>query len=420
MVKKDIFYKVFLGFILLVPIAISSIEVTISFCLLLSLFFLLDVRFKYSTPFSFALLPLLGIFLIALGSTFMYNHETYDIIKDFVYLIKPVLFIWLGFYLTGKIHDKEYIYKVIFILAAFFALLHLAKIGFYTLERSFSVSINLLRYAGGKANYIELLALVLLHLRKDIKPYNFKWSWFPLLKLLLYVSFIFYFSRTMLVGILVLYLSIYGYTKLTSKGVTYLSIFLGATTIFFAVLLNMDLDRSSEGIEGFFYKIQNAPAEIFTTDIDIENHANLWDHWRGYEANKAFTQLDEAPHNYGYFLGKGMGSLVDLGFEAPLNTGGIQYIPITHNGFAYIAFKSGFIGVFLYLLFLIHLYLQAYKKGKNKKGVFFNHIISGIGISLFFTTLIITGAYNARDVLTIVLGSFLFLQYYNKKESLTP
>jgi len=415
MVKKDIFYKIFLGFILLVPIAISSIEVTISVCLLFSFLFLLDVKFKYSTTFAFALLPLLGIFLIAFGSTFMYDPDTYDIIKDFVYIVKPILFIWLGFYLTGKIHDKDFIYKILFILAAFFALYHLIEIGLYTLEKSFRVSISLLRYAGGKANYIELFALVLLHLRKDVKPYSFKWKWFPLLKLLLYVSFIFYFSRTMLVGLLVLYLSIYGYTKLTSKGVTYLSIFLGATTIFFVVLLNLDLDRSSEGIEGFFYKIQNAPAEIFTTDIDVENHANLWDHWRGYEANKAFTQLDEAPYNYGYFLGKGMGSLVDLGFEAPLNTGGIQYIPITHNGFAYIAFKSGFLGVFLYLLFLIHLYLQGYKKGINPKGIFYNHIISGIGIFFFFTTLIITGVYNAGDVVTIVLGSFLFLQYQNKK-----
>ena len=179
----------------------------------------------------------------------------------------------------------------------------------------------------------------------------------------------------------------------------------------------MELDRSSKGLEGFLYKLQIAPSEIFSADVDINNHAQLWDHWRGYEAHKAFEQLDEANYKYGYFFGKGLGSLVDLGFEAPLSEGGIQYIPIIHNGFAYIMFKAGFVGMFIYLLFLAYLYLTAYHKKTNSSIVFFNNFISGISLFYLFTTLIITGVYNQGDVVTLILGSFLFLKFYYNKQS---
>lgn len=419
-IKKDIFYKAFLLFILLVTVAIASIEVTISVCLAISLIFLFDVKFKYSNTFINTLTPLVGVFIIAGISTFFYKREIYDVIKDFVYLIKPIMFIWLGFYLTGKIRDKEFIFKVILYLGAFFAAYHMYEVFIYFLEKGFNFSVQATRYVGGKANYVELFAMVLLHLRKDLKPFQFKIKFHLLLRLLLYASFVLYFSRTMLLGFVVLYLSINGYTKLTRKGIIYISVFLIAGIAFFSVLMNLKLDRTSTGVEGFFYKLQNAPSEIFTTDVDInDDDAKLWDHWRGYEANRAFSQLDEAPYNYGYVFGKGMGSLVDLGFEAPLNVGGIQHIPIIHNGFAYIVFKSGFVGLFLYLIFLLSLYLLAYKRTQNNKLLFTYNLISGVSIFFFFTTLTITGIYNHGDVVTFFLGSFLFLKkYYHQNETI--
>ena len=414
-IQKDILYKFFLLLVFTIPIAISSIEVTLVMCAFMLIFLLLDIRFKYSNSVVNTLTPLFLIFSIATISTFFYSREWYDIIKDIAYLIKPILFIILGYYLTSKIKDKDFIFKTIFYLAALFAAYHILEIAMYFFKNQLSIS--LIRYVGGKANYIELFAIVLLHVGKNTLPMKKPIKFAFLIRILLYISFVLYFSRTMLVAFFILFLAIKGYTKLTRKGVIYLTIFISLVLLFFASLQTMELDRSSKGLEGFLYKLQIAPSEIFSADVDINNHAQLWDHWRGYEAHKAFEQLDEANYKYGYFFGKGLGSLVDLGFEAPLSEGGIQYIPIIHNGFAYIMFKAGFVGMFIYLLFLAYLYLTAYHKKTNSSIVFFNNFISGISLFYLFTTLIITGVYNQGDVVTLILGSFLFLKFYYNKQS---
>ncbi len=414
-IQKDILYKFFLLLVFTIPIAISSIEVTLVMCAFMLIFLLLDIRFKYSNSVVNTLTPLFLIFSIATISTFFYSREWYDIIKDIAYLIKPILFIILGYYLTSKIKDKDFIFKTIFYLAALFAAYHILEIAMYFFKNQLSIS--LIRYVGGKANYIELFAIVLLHVGKNTLPIKKPIKFAFLIRILLYISFVLYFSRTMLVAFFILFLAIKGYTKLTRKGVIYLTIFISLVLLFFASLQTMELDRSSKGLEGFLYKLQIAPSEIFSADVDINNHAQLWDHWRGYEAHKAFEQLDEANYKYGYFFGKGLGSLVDLGFEAPLSEGGIQYIPIIHNGFAYIMFKAGFVGMFIYLLFLAYLYLTAYHKKTNSSIVFFNNFISGISLFYLFTTLIITGVYNQGDVVTLILGSFLFLKFYYNKQS---
>lgn len=413
-IKKDILYKFFLLLIFIIPVVISSIEVTIALCAFMLLFLLLDIKFKYSNGLINSILPFVAIFIIASISTFFYSHYWYDIVKDAVYLIKPILFIVLGFYFTSKIENKEFIFKLIIYLAALYALYHIVEVFLYVVTSGFSIS--LIRYVGGKANYVELFAIVFLLIGKTNLPIKKPIKFASLIKVVLYISFILYFSRTMLVGFFLLFLACKGYTKLTRKGVIYLTLFIALTLALFASLQTMDLDRKSNGLEGFLYKLKIAPSEIFTTDVDIEDHANLWDHWRGYEANKAFEQLDEVNYNYGYFFGKGMGSLVDLGFEAPLSAKKIQYIPIIHNGFAYVMFKAGFIGMFIYLLFLIHLYLYAYNHHNNRYSKLFNNFISGISLFYLFTTLIITGVYNQGDVVTILLGAFLYLKYHYNKE----
>ena len=285
-IQKDILYKFFLLLVFTIPIAISSIEVTLVMCAFMLIFLLLDIRFKYSNSVVNTLTPLFLIFSIATISTFFYSREWYDIIKDIAYLIKPILFIILGYYLTSKIKDKDFIFKTIFYLAALFAAYHILEIAMYFFKNQLSIS--LIRYVGGKANYIELFAIVLLHVGKNTLPIKKPIKFAFLIRILLYISFVLYFSRTMLVAFFILFLAIKGYTKLTRKGVIYLTIFISLVLLFFASLQTMELDRSSKGLEGFLYKLQIAPSEIFSADVDINNHAQLWDHWRGYEAHKAF------------------------------------------------------------------------------------------------------------------------------------
>ncbi|MBT8256512.1 MAG: hypothetical protein KJO23_08230 [Bacteroidia bacterium] len=415
-VKKDIFYRALLVVLFFIPTVFSSVEVTIALCVLLSSLLLFDLKFKFSNTFFNAVIPLVLILLIAGTGTFFFTHEPYDILKDFVYLVKPILMIVLGYYLIGKIADKEFIFKVIIYIAVVFAIYHIYRVTKYL--SGFQFGITKIRSVGGKANYIELLALVFLHLKNRSRYYTLPAKYITIFKLILYVSFVFYFSRTMLFTFFILYFAINGYTKLTRKGVVYITAIIVALGILFASLQTMDLDRSSLGFEGFLYKIKNAPSEILTTKIDREDHSDLWDHWRGYEANRAFEQLGDTKHGLGYVFGKGLGSLVDLGFYAPLNRDKIRYIPVLHNGLAYIMFKAGFLGMFIYLLFLAYLYLQAYQQPLSDHVTFFNNAISGMGLYFFFTTLIITGIYNQGDTVTIALGAFIYLKHVHQKKAL--
>lgn len=392
--------------LLFFPILVASPELNI----LISAFFfsyilIFDFNYKYSKTIINVLIPLIFILLIALISSFFYSNTIIDAVKDFLLLLKPVLYIVLGFYFTSKIKEKAFIFDLLIYIAAFFAIIHIVKVTFYLVDHPFVV--NRVRDIGGKDNVIELFALIVLFSGIRQKVFYKKTKYYKFFKIIIIVSFFLYFSRTMLVTGLIFLLAIKGYTKLTRKGIMYISFFIISALAFYSYLNSIEIERGSNGIEGLLYKIKLAPAEIFLTQIDIKDHAKLWDHWRGYEALKAYEQLTDTPFGMGLLFGKGTGSLVDLEFVAPLNEAGMQYISTLHNGYAFILFKSGIIGLVCYLVFLFNIYIQAYKKDKNK--ILINNFISGIAIYYAFSTLVITGIYNKVEVLAIVLGSFLYL-----------
>ena len=209
----------------------------------------------------------------------------------------------------------------------------------------------------------------------------------------------------MMVLAILLLLSINGYTKITMKGLKAMGIFLLAIIGFYIFLHSIKIDRGKPGLEAFLFKVKIAPEEIFKTRIDRENHKELWDHWRGYEAKRAFDLMTEYPSSF--VFGTGYGSLVNLKFEAPL-TGenkGMKFISELHNGFAYVFYKTGIIGLIIYLSFLISLYKVIYKNSNYATA-----FISSIGILYFFTTLTITGIYNSRDIIIFILGALLFFK----------
>ena len=229
---------------------------------------------------------------------------------------------------------------------------------------------------------------------------------------LLLISNVLYFSRTMIVSAIILLITIYGYTIITKKGIKIMGIVLLFVALFYGYLFSIKISRNQPGLESFLYKIKNAPSEIFKTKIDRENHKDLWDHWRGYEAKRAFALMQEDPKSF--IIGTGYGSLVNLKFFAPLTENnkdkGIKYISELHNGYVYILYKIGIFGLFLYLCFLVNLYKKIYFK-RN----FQTYFISAIGLVFMFTTLTITGVYNSRDIIVFILGALLFFDKKTNK-----
>ena len=141
---------------------------------------------------------------------------------------------------------------------------------------------------------------------------------------------------------------------------------------------------------------------MFSSDIDVKNHADLWDKWRSYEAKMAVDQIKEAG-TFAFFFGKGLGGLIDLKIDYLIPGIPEKQIPILHNGYAFIYYKSGILGLLFYLLLIFILYSKVYSNNNGNPEIV-NRLISGFGIYFMLSTLIVTGIYNVNSPLPLFLG----------------
>ena len=386
-------------------IQFSVIEIHFGIYFLVFLFYFTKVSLEFFTNLVFLII----IFFIGLLSSFLQSKIFYDFIKDFIYFIVPILSLISGYFVAKKLNSFTIFLKIIIYLTTLFSLFHILSI---LIQIDFvNSSVSDIRKVGGLSNIIEVFVLVILigsysHDNLDVIKKNF---FKKTILIIVFTSFILYFSRTMFVSFFILTLSIYGFLKITSKGVKYLILVLLFFTLFYTYLFSANLDRSKPGLESFLYKMKIAPSEIFTPirKIDPNNHAFLWDHWRAYEATMAIDQINTIPT---FLIGKGFGSLIDLKFKVFLGDSKMRYIPSIHNGYVFVFFKTGIIGLIFHLLFLINLYLYVYYNSKSKEEMVINYLISGIGVHFLFTSLIINGIYNIEELFVFILGALFYFR----------
>jgi len=398
-------YKVLFGILLVISIRWPSLELLLGVLLMLGLFFLNRREQKISSDFITAALPLIIIFIIGITLTLFYPYNYWDIGKDIAYFLKPILLLFIGYALIHTIRDKIFFFKAFVYLSIVYALLHIFNL--ITYPDVLNTSINTLRNNTGLSNHIELIAIVFLFLSLKypaIQIFKEKKMVYSTLILLL-ISFILYFSRTMWVAIFLLLITSFGYAKISSKALKYIGLLILLISSFYIYLYSIEIDRDEPGISAFLYKMKIAPEEIFLPKVDLNDHAALWDHWRAYEAKMAFDQMNGFDHVFG----RGFGSLVNLHFVAPLNKEGMQYISHLHNGYAMIYYKTGAIGLLFYFVFILNLYLFTFYHKNKSEEIPITNLISAVGIYLLFSSLIITGAYNLKDIYLFALGGLLAL-----------
>lgn len=397
--------KISFGILMILSLWWPSFELFMGILILCSLYFLNLKNQKISKDFLTAVLPLFLIIFIGLVSAFFYGYNIADISKDIAYFSKPLMLLFLGYSLIKIIHDDSFLFKIFIYLSVFFAIIHLYNL--ITYPNVLHTSINTLRNDTGLSNDIELLALVFLLL-------GFKYRKLKVFKqnrttniiiTLLTVSLFLYFSRTMWVAIFLLLLASFGYAKISLKALKYITLIFILIGGFYIYLFSIEIERGETGISTFLYKMKIAPEEIFMPKIDLNDHAALWDHWRAYEAKMAYDQM----HGYQHLIGRGFGSLVDLHFVAPLNDDGMRYISSLHNGYVMIYYKTGIIGLLFYLIFILNLYLFTFYKKNVYSELPVNNLIAAIGVYLLFSTLIISGAYNLKDIYLFALGGMIAL-----------
>lgn len=354
--------------------------------------------------------PLVILFLIGLIGMFFNNNGWVPIIKDFTYFIQPIIALLIGYFIFKSKNSPETLFRFFVYFGATIAFFHFFGVLFFgNLAQS---SIHKIRGIFGLDNFVEIFSFYVLILSKRFlgKPIIENKRIYYALAFLFLGSIFLYFSRTMFFVLILVGLSLMGYTRITKTSVKYSFVFLIVIGLFYGVLANIKLDRNSKGIEAFFYKLQIAPQEIFNAKIDREDHRQLWDRFRAYEAKRALHLMEGNSLNY--IVGMGHGSLVNLKFKAPLGED-MKYISRTHNGYIFVFYKTGFVGLIVYLMLLFHLFLFNMKKAINNSDKFVNYLISSIGLFYLFSSLIITGIYIPRDIMIFLLGALLAVKTQN-------
>ncbi len=409
-IKKHFFYKTLIIIILLLQIYIPSFKFNIFFQIFALLFCFAIEKFFFSISFVKLLNPLLIIFLLGFTGFFVYKNQLGYALKDVFHFIKPIQGLVIGYFIFKIINNRNEFVKIIIITGFISAIIHIVIL-FVFVDLSLGSVSAVREYT--RDNFLELFALFfLIYFRYFIKEeiiFKSKKTYRIVFIIILFSS-ILYFSRTMIVGALIIFMTLKGYTKITQKSLKIISLVILSIITLYIYLYSVKIDRGKPGFEAFLYKIKIAPEEIFKTKIDRENHKDLWDHWRGYEAKRAFALIEKKPLSM--IIGTGHGSLVNLKFKAPLSSDkkGLKFISELHNGYAYILYKTGILGLFIYLFFLIKIYLYA-----NNEKKFETLFISAIGVFYLFSTFTITGIYNGSDTIIFVLGGLFFNLQQTKK-----
>lgn len=404
-------YSVLFALLLLCQLYINSYKVTIVIQIIVLTLIVVTENRIYLNLLKSAI-PIIILIFLPFVPTFFNYYKLEVVLKDFFMIIKPVVGISLGYYISNKLKTEKNFIKIIIYTGFISAIIHLVIVIITGGLITGNVS-EIREY--GKDNFLELFAIIFLFFYRKFfydnlfakKSNNF------LFKLILFISCILYLSRTMLIIAGILLLTLYGFTRFTQKAIKILLLLLLLFSILYTFLFNINIDRNEKGLMGFLYKMKMAPGEIFVSKIDRQDHKKLWDHWRGYEANRAIELMKDNPSSF--ILGNGYGSQVNLKFKAPLTSDdkGLKYISEIHNGYVFIFYKFGIIGLILILSFLKRLYVHVYKNNH-----FNSLMISSIGLCYFFTTLTITGIYNKRDVIIFILGGFLSFSFQESKKEM--
>jgi len=402
-------YRIFLLSLILVQLFYQKLEIILLSSSLALLFSMLGRTLQLSKKVIGLLSVLAIIALYGLLLGVIKGYILYDIIRDTVHYLKPIIVVLSGYFLTQKLRNNtQFVLKSIIYIALFMAVRHIIIVASLDVV---DFDIEQIRKKAGALGFVELLALLVLIFREKLgvlKKPSHKYIFYPTL-IILSVSFLLYFSRTMILMLVLFFISIKGYTRISLTAAKKILFTIGLIGLFYIYLFSIDLEPDSKGVSRLLVKLKNAPAEVFKSpgSYHPDKHAEIFKHWRAYEASAAINQMDSYSD---FVLGKGFGALIDLKFKAPVGgENGLRYITYLHNGYIYIFYKTGIMGLLLYLFFLIKLYAYIHYKKIDWDRVLYLRLVSGFALYFIFGSFIITGFYNIEDISVLFLGIFLSL-----------
>lgn len=376
---------------------------------------------KVSLSFFQGVILVSSVSLIGLLSSYQaYKYPFYDVIKDYIYFIRPITILLASYFLIKRLKSKHFVFNIVVVVALFFAIKHLLNV---LINIGSIDSYVYLRSLGGKQNHIEIIAIVFLIFTPYVTIFK---RYKKLIIFIMFLSFVLYLSRSMFIILFIFFLGHKGYLFLNKRFIKGALVILIISLFLGSIISNVETNRDSKGIKAFIYKTQNSFKEIFET-VDTNNilrdKRGLWEHWRAYEAQKAIQQVNKNGLK-AWFIGLGFGPQIELETQVRLDGKEFTEVPSIHNGFVYVFFKTGILGLIFYLSFIIYVFLKHQKFRNKQNDSLYNKLIIATSLYVFFNSFVITGFYRPGEFSLFVYAILISskekaeLAYYKSK--ITP
>ena len=365
---------------------------------------------KYSILILKTVAPFLVIIGIAAISAIFSDNSIYNIIRDITYILKPLIGIIVGYQLCKNCGPK--VMNTIINAGLFIAIIHLGIIFSAAIIHKI-ININVLRGYGGFFSDYEVYVLIILLFHKQFQLEYSKPKLYLFIFIIGFSSFL-YVSRTNFVQMILFYLTLKGFFRLTTKSILVFISLTIFTLISYSAIYNMNLSRSGKGLEALLYKIKNAPIEALKTKINQDDYEDFNDNFRSFENIKTVKQVT-TEGGMAIVFGKGLGATVDIGRRMLTNDNTfVRYEAILHNAYMTVFLKSGLLGV-VCLIYSMYV-LMFHKKSENQMINQLNLLLFATGIFLIFENWVLLGIFLKTESKAVLIGFIIcYKEILNKR-----
>ncbi len=315
------------------------------------------------------------------------------IIQSLFYLLTPYLMIVLGIQMGVVFKKESDILKYIVYHGTVGAMLFLI-VGIFTAGSALFNDIYQLRHIilwGSITNVIAIIIL-LFHNKLDQVIVQ-KASWRKVFIVINILALALTASRTYyLIFFIFLLLVLFRYRKTAFLSI---SVILCLVMVF---ILSIETDNL------FILKIQNAVSEISNTR-EFSGYDDVGAYYRAYETQQAMKTYNSGTEAELIF-GHGLDKLVDLNIYVDLAGTERRFIPVLHNGYAYLLIRTGILGVILFGLFFLRAF---FIKIINSNTSLYYLIYLGTLISLIISNYVIGSFFSSEMFFGWVIVGLYFL-----------
>lgn len=368
------------------------------FAPILVLFGLLLMTWTRGKLFFVNLRPLIIYFFIGLLG--IVNHQLRHIFRDIIFALLPIALMFLGYWLAFHKVTLQSVLRVLVFFSLFFSLIHLIQ--FFIEPSLFGQDVDVIRanvFNPGGGLIVFSLALAMNRRRLQILGFFRNTVLRYLCILLLSSSFVLSYSRTNLTMFILLNLSLLGFFERLNLKRILVFVLIISLSIFLITNIS-DYTQNS-----FITKIMKSSSEIMISDYD--DLSDIHSNWRGFEAYRAFSEIQSA-NALNKICGFGFGSLVDLGFTMTIGELDYDKIPILHNGYMYILFKTGISGLCLYFIYFLLVIRDGIllRRLGNSENVVLSRFLIGLILCLMSSMLVVGGMAEIHDAEFVLLVGF--------------